>query len=62
MYTALFVEMKTPANCCFVVRIICAHNHNKRMASTSEKLRTTGKNVFIHIQKIGGVRILGHVR
>ena len=44
--TALFVEMKTPANCCFVVRIICAHNHNKRMASTSERLRTTSENVF----------------
>ena len=51
--TALFVEMKTPVNCCFVVRIICAHNHDKRMASTSERLRTTGENVFINTKNRG---------
>ena len=51
--TALFVEMKTPVNCCFVVRIICADNHDKRMASPPERLRTTGKNVSINTKNRG---------
>ena len=51
--TALFVKMKKPVNCCFVVQIICAHNHDKRMASMSERLRTTGKNVFINTKNRG---------
>ena len=59
--TALLVEMKTPVNCCFVEGIICAHNHDKRMASTSEMLHITSENVFINT-KNRGVRLLGHVR
>ena len=51
--TALFVEMKTPVNCCLVVRIICAHNHDKRMASPPERLHTTAKNVFINTKNRG---------
>ena len=58
VFTALFVEMKTPVNCCFVVRIICAHNHDKGMASPPERLRTTGKNVYFINTKNRGCSLI----
>ena len=45
--------MKKLVNFCFVVRIICAHDHDKRMASPPERLRTTGKNVSINTKNRG---------
>ena len=54
--------MKTPVNCCFVVRIICAHDHDKRMASPPERLRTTGKNVFTKNKECSLIRVCSLTR